>query len=435
MSRFVRASKVRHVFCQPEKPENQYHDIRLSTSTGDHNYIKGNSKYFAVAIGRGSLCVWDYAKVGKLPPIPPAFTGHKGAVLDFDFNPFHDGIICSGSDDGTCKVWSVPDGGLTENVDEALCTLTGHQRKVAVVKFNPCADNVLATGSADFKVKLWDVSTGSEKMSLNDNPQLIQDVIWSYDGSQLVTSCKDKMVRLYDPRTATATASVQAHDGSKTSKLVWLGKRKQFISVGFTRQSKRQFKIWDPKNLDKPVVTADIDQAAGVIMPFYDEDTSILYLQGKGDGNLRYFEIVDDTPWQFHIGDHRSSGSAKGMCMLPKAACDVMKCEVARFLKLSQKNVEPLGVIIPRKSELFQDDIFPDTRNTSAPTMSADQLFAGDFKPVKFMSLDPEKRTDTAQSGFKVTKAKTAAELQKELDAANAKIAELTAKLAAAGIA
>ena len=64
------------------------------------------------------------------------------------------------------------------------------------------------------------------------------------------------------------------------------------------------------------------------------------------------------------------------------------------------------------------------------------QLFAGNFKPVKLMSLDPSKRTDeVSDSGFKVTKAKTAAELQKELDAANAKIAQLEAKLKAAGIA
>ena len=42
MSRFVRASKVRHVFAQPDKGEDQYLDLRLSTGTGDHNYIKAS---------------------------------------------------------------------------------------------------------------------------------------------------------------------------------------------------------------------------------------------------------------------------------------------------------------------------------------------------------------------------------------------------------
>lgn len=435
MSKFVRASKVRHVFCQPDKSEHQYHDLRLATGTGDHNYIKANSKYFACCIGRGSLMCWDYAKVGKLPPLPPSFTGHKGAVLDFDFNPFHDQIIVSGSDDGTAKLWEIPKEGLKENCSDALVTLKGHQRKIVVCRFNPNAESVLATGSADFTVKLWDVEKGVQKLNIDGvHEQLIQDVVWSYDGSQLLTSCKDKNIRLFDPRSKDVAGCVQGHEGSKTSKLVWLGKRQQFVSVGFTRQSKRQFKIWDPKNLTEPVCTADIDQAAGVIMPFYDEDTNLLYLQGKGDGNVRYFEIVDETPWQFHISEYRSSNSAKGFAMLPKRACDVMKCEVARFLKLTSRSVEPLSFIIPRKSELFQDDIFPDAAS-GVPAMTCDELFAGTFKPIKTMSLDPEKRTDATQGGFTVTKAKSAAELQKELDTANAKIAELEAKLKAAGIA
>ena len=37
MSRFVRDSRVRHVFCRPPKAENCYSGMRLSTSTGDGN--------------------------------------------------------------------------------------------------------------------------------------------------------------------------------------------------------------------------------------------------------------------------------------------------------------------------------------------------------------------------------------------------------------
>jgi coronin-1B/1C/6 len=261
-------------------------------------------------------------------------------------------------------------------------------------------------------------------------------VAWNYDGNILATSCKDKQVRLLDPRTGAETAKVQAHDGSKTFKLVWLGPREKLVSVGFTRQSKRHFRVWDPRNMSKEVVNVDIDQAAGVIMPFYDEDTNLLYLAGKGDGNIRYFEMVDDTPWSFSISAHRTSKSAKGMCMLPKRSCDVMRCEVARFLKLTSRDVEPLSFIIPRKSELFQDDIFPDCRS-GKPSGTATEFFSGTSKKPVLMSLDPAKResgatTSSSAPAFKVLKSAT--ELQAELDAANKKIAELEAKLKAAGI-
>ena len=32
-------------------------------------------------------------------------------------------------------------------------------------------------------------------------------------------------------------------------------------------------------------------RGAGVILPFYDEESSLLYLAGKGDGNIRYYEV------------------------------------------------------------------------------------------------------------------------------------------------
>lgn len=28
-----------------------------------------------------------------------------------------------------------------------------------------------------------------------------------------------------------------------------------------------------------------------MILPFYDEESSLLYLAGKGDGNIRYYEV------------------------------------------------------------------------------------------------------------------------------------------------
>jgi len=40
-------------------------------------------------------------------------------------------------------------------------------------------------------------------------------------------------------------------------------------------------KIWDLKHLKQEIKTVDIDQAAGVIMPFFDADTNLLYLAGK----------------------------------------------------------------------------------------------------------------------------------------------------------
>merc|ERR1712232_1077482 len=172
------------------------------------------------------------------------------------------------------------------------------------------------------------------------------------------------------------------------------------------------------------------DQAAGVIMPFYDEDLNLLYLAGKGDGNIRYFELVDDKSWFFHVSEFRDNSPCRGMAMLPKRACDVMKCEVAKMLKLGSNEITPLNFICPRKSDLFQEDLFPDAY-AGQSAMSAEDFFGGKSKKPVLMSLDPDKRTDVKKTDNKpaMKKVKTAKELQKELDKANARIKELEAKL------
>lgn len=54
-----------------------------------------------------------------------------------------------------------------------------------------------------------------------------------------------------------------AHEGARSSKITYLGTKEKLVSVGFTKQSQRQFKVWDPRNLTKEIKKMDIDQAAG----------------------------------------------------------------------------------------------------------------------------------------------------------------------------
>lgn len=433
MSKFVRASKVRHVYCQQTKHDEHFSNIRLSSATGDHNYIKANTKYFAVPVsaGGGSLAVWPLDKPGRLPPQTPCFDKHKGPVLDFDFHTMHDNLIASGGDDCTVKLWGIPEGGPTDTSGEPLVDMNEHQRKITVVRFHPTAEHVLASGSADKLVKLWDVSSGDCKVTIKSHGDMVLDADWNYNGSLLATTCKDKQVRLFDPRTGEETAKVEAHDGPKTQKLTWLGKNHGTLAtVGFTRQSKRQFKIWDPKKMSQPVCTADIDQAAGVLMPFFDEGTNLLFLGGKGDGNVRYYEMVDDAPWQFLIESSKGT-PVRGLCMVPKRSVDVMKCEVVRMLKLTRDSVEPMSFICPRKSDLFQEDLFPDCYAGKA-AMTSDEFFDGKNKDPVMMSMDPSKApkdSAPAKSGTVIEKKKSPKEYEEEIARLNKYIDSLTSLL------
>ena len=363
----------------------------LCSASGDHNYIKGNTKFFAVSIqsGGGSLAVIPHEATGKRPSSYPMIHGHKASVLDFDFSPFHEHVIATTSEDCTVKVWGIPEGGLTDNLDDPLVSLAGHLRKTTLAAFHPTAENVLASVGGDHVVKIWDLNAGEARTTVEGHGKLIQDAQWSYTGAVLATACKDKKIRLNDPRTGAAGATTQAHEGGKPFKICWLGRSDKLVSVGFTRDSKRQIRLWDPKKMDECVTTVKIDQASGVIMPFYDEGTNLLFLAGKGDGNVRYFEMVDEAPWAYNINEYRSAGSAKGMAVMPKRAVDVHRCEIARFLKLTRDAVEPLSFILPRKSDMFQPDIFPDCYAGIAAA-TADEFFAGKDAAPPLVSMAPD---------------------------------------------
>lgn len=229
---------------------------------------------------------------------------------------------------------------------------------------------------------------------------MILSTSWNYDGTLISTTCKDKKIRIFDPRTNTVVAEADAHAGIKGSRHVWLGKSGKMLSVGFTKQSERQVMVWDGVNWDKPIKTEILDTTSGIVMPFYDEDTDLLFLAGKGDGNVRYYEVVADDPKVYYgISEFKSSTPQRGMCMLPKRAADVSNNEVVRLYKLTNTAIEPLKFIVPRKSDMFQEDLFPECVGPD-PALTGEAWFAGENAEPTRISLkdgfDPDAHKSTA---------------------------------------
>jgi coronin-1B/1C/6 len=214
--------------------------------------------------GGGAFAVLPHSMVGKLPEGLPVFNGHAGAVLDTDFNPFNDHIVASASEDCKAMIWTIPKGGLTESISTPTVTLAGHGRKVGHVMFNPVADNILATTSADFLVKVWDISTGQEKFELGGHSELIQSISWNWEGNLLVSTCKDKKLRVFDVRSSKIVQEADGHQGVKGSRCVTMGNTPYICTTGFSKTSDRQVKIWDSSNLSAgPVKEVQIDTSSG----------------------------------------------------------------------------------------------------------------------------------------------------------------------------
>jgi len=429
MSYVLRASKFRHVFGEPVKAESSYSGVKAHTGTPEGMGLKGNTKFAAVSwnsAGGGSLAVLPHEKAGRLGPNVPLIKGHKGPVLDFQFNPFDEHQIVTGSDDSTVKIWQIPENGLDQDINDPLVSLDGHQKKVHIVDYHPTADNIVISASHDLTVKIWDVVKASAARSFDTLfPEIVWSVSWNKNGSLLATSCKDKNMRIVDPRAGTAAATWEAHEGAKPQRALWLGTKDRICTLGFSRQSERQIKLWDPRNTQEALGSIDIDVAAGMFMPMFDDDTNMLYLAGKGDTSIKYYEFVDDAPHMFFLSAYNSTKPQKAACMLPKLAGDIMKCEVARILRIVDDVVEIVNMRVPRKSTDFQEDIFPETA-APIPAMSGDEWLGGKDASPKTMSVKPGEGGDLAPRKT----LKTAFQLQQELEDKDKEIEALKAELA-----
>ncbi|KAG5844917.1 hypothetical protein ANANG_G00133240 [Anguilla anguilla] len=373
-----RTSKFRHVFGKAAAKENCYDGVPITRSVQDNNFCAVNPHFVAViteCAGGGAFLVLSIRHTGKVDPHHPRVCGHKGNVLDIKWNPFNDFCIASCSEDTTVKIWDIPKHGVMKDITVPTKELQGHSRRVMV----------------------WNLDTPEQVIknpvkTISEHSDLVLSMSFNTDGSRLATSCKDKKIRIIETRTGRLLqeANCKSH---KASKVFFLGNLKMLLSTGNSRWNHRQIALWDQEDLSVPLAEEDLDGSSGVLFPFYDPDTHMLYLAGKGDGNIRYYEISSEKPYVQYLSEHRSILPQKGMGVMPKRGLDVCSCEVFRFYRLVtiKSLIEPLSMIVPRRSESYQEDIYPMTAG-DRPAMTAGEWFTGMDKGPVLMSLKPGSR-------------------------------------------
>ncbi|EDW02478.1 coronin-1C-A isoform X2 [Drosophila grimshawi] len=385
--RVVRSSKFRHVYGQSLKREQCYDNIRVSKSSWDSTFCAVNPKFLAIIVesaGGGAFIVLPHNKVGRIAADHPLVGGHKGPVLDIAWCPHNDNVIASGSEDCVVKVWQIPDGGLSRTLTEPVVDLVLHQRRVGLVLWHPSALNVLLTAGSDNQVVIWNVGTGEILVHIDSHPDIVYSACFNWDGSKLVTTCKDKKIRIYDPRSGELESEAMCHEGSKATRAIFL-RHGLIFTTGFNRSSERQYSLRAPDALNEPIVMVELDTSNGVMFPLYDADTNLIYLCGKGDSVIRYFEVTPEPPFVHYINTFQTPDPQRGIGLMPKRGCDVTTCEIAKFYRLNNNGLcQVISMTVPRKSDLFQEDLYPDTLAEDAAITAEEWIAGKDAEPLTF---------------------------------------------------
>ncbi|XP_053847709.1 coronin-7-like isoform X1 [Vidua macroura] len=398
MNRF-KASKFRHTEARLPRREAWISGIRAGSVPSCGNHVKASCRWIAFnaeAAGVLGIVPLECEDGGKRTI--SQLCCHSDVVTDFDFSPFDQLLLATGSADETVKVWRLPESGQDIPGGAGL-TLGPGGAPVDALQFHPTADAVLASGAGK-RVTVWDLGQRQPLTVLDSHGDQLQSLTWKRDGRLLGTSCKDKKLRIFDPRAGPAASqSVPGHDNNKDSRLLWMGSSDCLISVGFSQMREREVKLWDARRLSGAMFTMALDTSPGVTIPLYDADTGLLVLAGKGENLLYCFEVAPTQPALTQVTQCRTEGSTRGLAAVPRLALDVMACEVLRVLQLTDTALVPVSYLVPRKSvQEFHEDLFPDCTGM-LPATDAQGWWAGDSQQVGRVSLHPARRpTETFTS-------------------------------------
>ena len=448
--------RFRHIYGK-EAPHKDHTYFNLRPNTVPQGPLLACSKYYwAVPYqgsGGGPVYVSRFDTYGKVDISPPLINGHKAPVTDLTFSPFHNGLLATAGGDNKVKIWQLPENptndsessspairNMTEN--DAIITLPIFNQTIKTLDFHPTVSGLVAVASQDLSIRMFDLAhsdrevtctslstTSTSTTSTNNynnssnsvagaagsdsSSPMPNNLSFNHYGSLYALSCKDRLIRIIDPRsnqvvmtsasTYFKTSSLQHTKGiGRNFRLTWCHGSNDTDGLILTTSSSmsgmRLVHTWDPRSLSQPVSIHTVDSGTGQLFPLYDEGSGVCYVAGKGDTIIRIYELnklkgINTTsnttsttsPTDLNTSSFSTSPASTceraseyqtsrepiaGICLLPKSLCNIQGIEISRLLKLTTDSVIPISFHISRANNIkdyFQDDLYYPIRSITQP--------------------------------------------------------------------
>ncbi|KAI9297964.1 U4/U6 snRNP-specific spliceosomal protein, partial [Neoconidiobolus thromboides FSU 785] len=260
-------------------------DIGLFSLPRAHERLKFEASEEKRPIAHGKALRQDLFKYLKTYGNYSSQVGDERPLTQCKFSP-DSKMLLTGSWNGNCKLWSIPESkhimtfrghtdrlcgiafhpkstisqsksevnfatGSSDNLinlwglekDTPIETLSGHQSRVSRVEFHP-SGKYLASSSFDTTWRLWDVHTNRELLLQEGHSREVYNLSFQADGSLIATGGLDAIGRVWDLRNGKSIMDLKGHV-------------KEILGIDFspngheiaTSSEDNTIKIWDVRKL------------------------------------------------------------------------------------------------------------------------------------------------------------------------------------------
>lgn len=376
----MKYSRFRHVYSKSVRRSEWF-----DTGPGHGLAVAANPKMIALAIdvpAGGIVQVAKLCSMGRGHMEMGKIKDHEGVVCDLKWNPFNDNVLATASQDATVRIWHIDD------ILRIRCLRISraHTRRVHLLEWHTTVDNAIISASLDGRIIFWNIENDEVVYVIEDCHTT--SISFSHNCSEFAATTRSRELIVFDARTGKVERSTELpHDGSMPPRVAYynMGAENEFlITTGNSRNTRRQISMFHSRELSSPLTLIDVDGASGMLMPLIDNDLSLLYVAGKGDANIRFYELSKDIPYINYLNESSGHRAHTTVCALPKRGLSISQCEIMRIFRVDAEQlvIEPLSFIVPRRADCFQADLFPPTRSPT-PSLTFREWLAGlDREPI-----------------------------------------------------
>lgn len=394
MKKIVRESKFRHIYGQLNK-ETVIDGVNVASSRADGQFVAGNRLFYATVLsssGGGAFTVIKTDTSGRCTNYR-RINAHSMEIVDLAFDPHFPNRIMSGSNDGTFKLWTIPEEGLCEDMDKCTLSFSESTKRAIQCLFHPSCGEIVILANADV-ITIWSIEiidgayVTTKRKQIGELNELFSLTMNSL-GNRIATTSKDKKCRVYDLPRLEQSHEFEVHEGVKPCKVTWcdsVNNNAEFlITTGFSKQSERQIALWNLSSTSEPLQRENLSSGVAPCTQYFDSDTNIFCCFSKGETYMFMYELSDGKIYS--LPPYSGSEPQCSGAFANKLACNVYSNEVIRFVRCTAKGlIEPVAMTITRRGDQFQEDLFPPTVGEEC-SMSVDDFLNENFKAPALISL------------------------------------------------